>query len=243
MKASILEKSWIMIQSALITLKTSIVGLSLRYGGRYSRGKANSELRWWAQALLDCIGATYEISDPFVTRIEPGRPYIIMSNHRCLYDIPLIYMSLPGTIRMLTKKELFRVPVWGQALKAAEFLSIDRQNHEQALKDMDYAKIIMKTGLVPWIAPEGTRSRHGTKMGPFKKGGFMLAIQTKATIIPVGIDGSEKILPANTFDFYPEKHVKIRIGKGIDASGYKIEDRDALMEEVRSSIAELSKSE
>jgi 1-acyl-sn-glycerol-3-phosphate acyltransferase len=71
-----------------------------------------------------------------------------MSNHRSHYDIPLIFLSLPGSIRMLTKKELFNIPIWGRGLRAAEFLSIDRRDHAQAMKDMEYAKERMQSGIV-----------------------------------------------------------------------------------------------
>jgi 1-acyl-sn-glycerol-3-phosphate acyltransferase len=171
--------------------------------------------------------------------IKPGRPHIIMANHRSYYDIPLSFISLPGSIRMLTKKELFKVPIWGKGMKAAEFISIDRNDLDQALKDLEEARKIMQSGIVLWVAPEGTRSRTG-KLGDFKKGGFMLALQTGAIIIPVGIKGSETILPPDTFDFVLGCKIEVNIGEPIDTSLYNIEQKDVLMQNVRNAIEGLA---
>jgi 1-acyl-sn-glycerol-3-phosphate acyltransferase len=140
---------------------------------------------------------------------------------------------------MLTKKELFRVPIWGKGMQAAEFISIDRHNLEQALKDLDEARKIMQSGIVLWLAPEGTRSRTG-RLQDFKKGGFMLALQTGAVIIPVGIKGSETILPPDTFGFVLGRKIEVNIGEPIDSSLYTLEQRDALMQNVRQAIEGLT---
>ena len=235
MKASFFRKSWIMAQGIAATLGISVLGLYMRFTRTYERDFADRVLRWWSRFLLRNVGAGVHINNPHQVTISPGIPYIVMSNHRSHYDIPLIFVSLPGSIRMLTKKELFKVPVWGKGLKAAEFLSIDRHDHAQAIRDLDYAKEQMRGGIVLWVAPEGTRSRDGI-MGEFKKGGFMVAIQTGARIIPVGISGSEKILSPGTWDFYLDQDVQVTIGEPIDASAYTLEMRDRLMDDVKEAI-------
>lgn len=241
MKASFIQKTGIIIKSIYVTLKISLLGIYLRYSNIYERDYADKVLRWWSQRLLDIVSATYEVLNPHQVSLIPGRPYIVMSNHRSHYDIPLIFVSLPGSIRMLTKKELFKVPIWGRGLKAAEFLSVDRRNREQAIKDMNIARDKMESGIVVWIAPEGTRSRTGC-LGEFKKGGFITAIQTGATIIPVGIKDTDRILKPDTWDFYLDQKVMVNIGSPIDASKYSIEKRDQLMQDVRNSIISLTES-
>ena len=238
MRASFLQKTWILAWTIASTLGISMYALYMRATNTYDRKRSDRILRWWANILLKATGATWDVSNPHGVDIKPGTPCIIMSNHRSHYDIPLIFRALPGSIRMLTKKELFKIPVWGSAMKAVEFISIDRHDHGQALKDLETAKEKMKSGIVLWIAPEGTRSRNGS-LGEFKKGGFMVAIQTGATIIPVGITGSEKIHKPKTSDLCLNQHVKVRIGKPIDASAYTEGSRDRLMSEVREAIASL----
>jgi 1-acyl-sn-glycerol-3-phosphate acyltransferase len=161
-----------------------------------------------------------------------------MSNHRSHYDITLTILSLPASIRMLTKKELFKIPLWGRGMAAGEFISIDRNNIEQAKQDLKKAREKMEDGIVLWIAPEGTRSRTG-RMGPFKKGGFILAIEAGAQIIPVGIRGSEKVLQPKTWEFFLDQKVDVHIGKPIDASVYTMENKDELIEAVRREISVL----
>jgi 1-acyl-sn-glycerol-3-phosphate acyltransferase len=102
-------------------------------------------------------------------------------------------MTIPdkANLRMIAKKELFRIPLWGRGLKTAEFISIDRSDHEKSMESMEAAKEKMKSGIMIYVAPEGTRSRDG-KLGEFKKGGFLLAIQTESIIIPIGLRGTEK---------------------------------------------------
>jgi 1-acyl-sn-glycerol-3-phosphate acyltransferase len=239
MKASVFKKLWIIIVSVTSTLSICFLVFYLRLTRTYNREYADSVLRWWSGVLLRAVGATWEVNNTHNVTIKPGRPYIIMANHRSYYDIPLSFVSLPGSIRMLAKKEFFKVPIWGEGMKAAEFIFIDRNNLEQALKDLDEARIIMQSGIVLWVAPEGTRSRTG-RLQDFKKGGFMLALQTGAVIIPVGIKGSETILPPDTFDFVLGRKIEVNIGEPIDASLYNSEQRDDLMQNVRHAIEGLS---
>lgn len=239
MKASLLRKILIMMVSLYVTLRITVIVLywtSIK--GGYPRKDGDGLLTWWSNGLVNVARIKKTVFDPFNVRIEPGKRYIIMSNHRSLYDIPLTILSLPGSIRMLTKKELFRIPLWGRGMAAGEFISIDRHNIEQAKKDLHAAGEKMEDGIVLWIAPEGTRSRTG-RMGSFKKGGFILAIETGAQIIPVGIRGSEKVLPAKTWDFYLDQKVDIHIGKPIDTSAYTLENKDELIEAVRRELSAL----
>lgn len=240
MKPRFFKKLWIMAVSAYLTLRISLGALY----GFYLRGLKGGEFRsycdnlfqWWASKVLNAVRVSYTINNPYGVRIEPNKRYMVMSNHRSHYDIPLIVLSFPNSVRMLTKKELFKVPIWGPGLRVAEFVSVDRSNIGQAKKDLARARAAMESGIVLWVAPEGTRSRNG-RLGRFKKGGFITAIEAGATIIPVGIMGSEKVLPPKTWDFSLDQRVSVHIGAPIDASKYTLEQKDQLIEDVRSSIA------
>jgi len=240
MKANLFRKIRLMAASIYATLFITIQVLWQQLTNTYDRKFGDKMLRWWSSRLLSAVDVKYSVNDPFNVKIEPGRRYIIMSNHSSHYDIPLIIMSINGSIRMLTKKELFKVPLWGKGMKAGEFIAIDRHDLEQAKKDLKAAREKMESGIVLWIAPEGTRSKTG-KLGEFKKGGMIMAIESGATIIPVGIIGSGAILPPKTWDFYLGQQVKINIGQPIDASKYTLEQKDGLINEVRASIINLCK--
>jgi len=174
--------------------------------------------------------------------LETGRSYILMSNHQSYYDIPLLYMTIPdkANLRMIAKKELYRIPLWGRGLKTAEFISIDRSDHEKSMESMEAAKEKMKSGIMIYVAPEGTRSRDG-KLGEFKKGGFLLAIQTESIIIPIGLRGTEGAMPPDTWDFSLGQKLEAHVGTPIDTANFSIEERDTLMQEVRTQILALSK--
>lgn len=241
-KLSTAKKFRIIAQSLCVTLWYSLKTLFTVYAKKLQRKSPREAINYclhdWAKKLLAVIKVNYKIYNPHQIKLEPNQPYIIMSNHASHYDIPLIAMAFPNNLRMLAKKELFKVPVWGAAMKAAEILSVDRNNARQAVKDLAFVRDKMESGIVPWIAPEGTRSHSGS-LGEFKKGGFMVAQKTGARIIPVGISGSNKLLPPKTCDFQLGESVDIYIGEPIDASAYKKNEIKKLMQDTKDRIQAL----
>ncbi|MBF0276151.1 MAG: 1-acyl-sn-glycerol-3-phosphate acyltransferase [SAR324 cluster bacterium] len=230
---------WIMGRVVAYTLRITIVTIYEVYRGIYRREDGDSRLRWWAAKIMESVKLTYTAFNPFKVSFQPGKPYIIMSNHSSLFDIPLTFLGLPGSIRMLTKKELFKIPIWGKGMQVAEFIPIDRHNRQQAIQDLEKARKKMESGIILWVAPEGTRSRTGQLL-PFKKGGFRLALQTGATIVPVGIRGANQVLPPGTWDIRLQQHVEVHIGSPIDATTYEHNAHEQLMKDVEKQIRELS---
>lgn len=238
-RAGLLQTLTIILRSIAVTLAITVPTVIEVYRGTYRREIGDRRLRWWSERLLRFIRLRCRVVNPDGVELPRGRPVILMSNHSSLYDVPLIFHALPGSIRMLTKKELFRVPIWGRGLAAGEFLSIDRKDRTQALRDLGRAREKMESGIVLWVGPEGTRSRDG-RLGTFKKGGFMLALEIGAVIVPLGIRGSRDVLPAKTLRFELGREAEVRIGRPIDAADYTLATRDALMRDVEQSIRELS---
>lgn len=240
MIAGRLHTLWIIVKSFTATLRISVLAMAYTYRNVDRRAGCDRILRWWSSRLLKYVRISYQTFNPHDVEFKPNQRTIIMSNHSSLYDIPLMYMALPpASIRMLTKKELFKIPVWGRGMRAGEFVSIDRENRRQAFRDLEEARRKMESGIVLWVAPEGTRSRTGELL-PFKKGAFMLALQTGATIVPVGIRGAYDVLPAKTSKFCLDRHVEVHVGAPIDASQYKKQDRDRLLQEVEARIRSLA---
>lgn len=230
MQATFLRSIWIKLYSACITIRISIA--IIYYSYRYRdpalvRQKADYLLAWWSKRLLDVIGLSYHIEGADQLHFTPGKPYIIMCSHCSFYDIPLSFLSIPASMRMLTKEELFRVPIWGRGLVAAEFIPIDRRNRRKAVRQLVAAKNKMISGIVLWVAPEGTRSLDG-KLGALKKGGFKLAQQVGATIIPLRLSGAHEIYSPRRKRFKLKQKIAIKIGRPIDAVHYK-DDEQALM--------------
>lgn len=239
MEVSRLRSIWIIILSVWYTFSICFQALMMRLFGRINRTWVDKTIHIWINHLLRVVDVTCHVKNPFHVEPQPGKATIIMCNHSSLYDIPLSFKTFPHhSIRMLAKKELSKIPVLGKGMVAAEFPFVDRKNRHQALKDLEYARLLMESGIVIWIAPEGTRSKDG-QLAPFKKGAFITAIQAKAIIIPIGIRGANTILPARTTQFHMHQTAEIHIGKAIDASVYSLEQKEDLISRVHQSIKHL----
>lgn len=166
----------------------------------------------------------------------PGKPYIVMSNHGSLLDIPALMGAVPGSLRMVLKEELTRIPVWGHALVASGFIPVDRKKREKAIGQLEKAKRMLQSGLTVWISPEGTRGRDA-KLAPFKRGGFHIAKDLEVPIIPAFIDGAQEILPPDQFKVRTDGDVVVRFGAPINTTGTDVPE---LSKTVRRAILDLS---
>lgn len=239
MKINQLRTAWIICALMFYTAVTSIRCIFKYFLSTLSRAWTDQALHHWVDQLLNEVQVEYKVINPLDIQPQAGKATIIMCNHSSAYDIPLAFKAFPEhSIRMLSKKELAKIPLMGKAMAAAEFPFIDRINKYQAIKDLAFAQQLMESGIVMWIAPEGTRSKDG-KLGSFKKGGFITAIQSKATIIPIGIRGANHILPARSFNIHLKQKAEIHIGKPIDASQFTLENKEKLIKQTFMAIKEL----
>lgn len=238
-QAGKLHSIWIIISSFWYMADTCGRAILKALSKTISRQWCDAELQRWSKRMLKLLRIHCTIVNPLHIQPQPGRATILMCNHSSLFDIPLSLQAFPNaSIRFLAKKELSYIPIMGGGMIAAEFPFIDRKNHRQAIQDLEKVKSLLESGIVMWIAPEGTRSLTG-ELSPFKKGGFITAINTQATIIPIGIRGANQILPAHSSRFYLGQEAELHVGKPIDASNFTIENKDALIKEVREAIQKL----
>ena len=194
----------------------------------------DARLTSWSKRLLERVDVRLEVRG--LEHADRHESYVIMTNHESVYDIPIVYQAIPKPIRMIAKAELFRVPVWGRAMRTSRFVPIDRGDRARAIQSLEQAKRTLADGISIWIAPEGTRSRTGA-LGPFKAGGFHLAMDTGAKILPVSIAGSRGILEADTYGVNSGVHVRVTVSPPIDASAYGPARRAELSDAVREAIA------
>jgi 1-acyl-sn-glycerol-3-phosphate acyltransferase len=218
------------------TLMTSAKCLSGVATGRLSIARVDFLLEEWSRNLVN--NARVQLTVEGRENI-PDRPLVLMSNHQSQSDIPIIFVAYRKTLRMVAKAELFKVPVWGPALRASGFISVDRSgNRERAKAAMAEAGRTIGEGVSVWIAPEGTRADDAAVgLGPFKKGGFLLARDAGVQILPVGVIGSAAVLPKHGMRIVRDQPVTVRFGKPIDSG--KPPTLDALMGEVRGAIENL----
>lgn len=239
MKASILRSIWIATAGIFYTGSICAQSITQKILGRTTRKWVDITMHKWVDSMLNLVRVKCKVINPHKVEPDISTPTIIMCNHSSLFDIPIsLKVFQNSSIRMLAKKELAKIPVMGPGMRAAEFPFIDRKNKKQAIEDLKEVKKLLNSGIVMWIAPEGTRSKDG-KLGKFKKGGFITAIDAKATIIPIGIRGAFNILPAKTFKFNINEVAEIHIGKPIDAAKYTIENKDELIAKTRNEMLSL----
>jgi 1-acyl-sn-glycerol-3-phosphate acyltransferase len=206
--------------------------------GTISRQTCDERLEGWASRVV--ANSEMMISVHGREHIEPGRTYLVMSNHQSHYDVAVVYYVLGSTLRMMAKRELFAVPVFGRAMKEAGFISVDREDTLGSIASLDDAKEKLASGVPMWIAPEGTRSPTGELL-PFQKGGFVLARETGTPILPVSIRGTREILRAKGLRSRPGVEVFVTIHAPSDPKRFADlapdAARDALSEQVRHAIA------
>ena len=190
--------------------------------------------RLWGKSIL--VVSRIKVSVKGLSNIDPASPYIYMANHQSNFDIPVLLGHLTVQFRWLAKMELFKIPIFGRAMRKAGYISIDRYHRESAFESLKVAANKIKGGVSVLIFPEGTRSRDGN-IRPFKKGGFVMAIDSGVPIVPVVITGTRAIMPKGKFRVYPG-HVRMVIHQPIGTSTYTRETKEALMESVRRVMCE-----
>jgi 1-acyl-sn-glycerol-3-phosphate acyltransferase len=181
--------------------------------GEIDRDAVDKRTRWFGKNVVDVLDVQLDVSG--TEYVDPKQAYVYMANHQSHLDIPILFATVPTkTLRMVGKIELFKIPVWGHGLKAAEFIAIDRSDRNKAIASIDRCATLLKDGVSVFIAPEGTRSVDGT-VGALKKGGFHLAADTGAAILPVAISGTINILPRGARVMTPGRKVKVVFGPPI----------------------------
>jgi len=218
---------WVIFSTLLFSLLAIATSLVTRSGNSVHRVG-----RMWSRSILAASGIQVAVSG--MERIDPARPYIFMSNHQSNFDIPVLLAHLPVQFRWLAKAELFKIPVFGRAMRGAGYISIDRADREAAFKSLGEASEAIRKGVAIMIFPEGTRSLDGT-LKPFKKGGFVLAVDAGVPIVPVAIRGTHAIMAKRTWIIRP-RDVAVEVGEPIDTSDCTRATKEALMERVRAAI-------
>jgi len=227
-----------MIRSALlVTLGVAITGFVSFWCVIFSffenaENNVHKTARLWSKLLLFICSTKVEVIG--TENILRGKPQIFMANHQSDFDILITLAHVICQFRWIAKKELFAIPIFGQAMKAAGYIEIDRQNHEKAMQSLDMAALRIRQGKSVMTFPEGTRSRDG-EIKAFKQGTFYLAIQSGVPIVPITIIGSGDIMPKRSLKIKPGE-IKLVIDKPIAVKDYTLEYRQELINRVRQVI-------
>jgi 1-acyl-sn-glycerol-3-phosphate acyltransferase len=160
------------------------------------------------------------------------RSYIFMTNHISNLDPPIQIPLIPRRTSVMVKKELFKVPILGRAMRMGSLVPVDRGNRDAGIEAVRAAKSVVEQGLNMTIYVEGKRSFDG-KLLPFKKGPFYLADECGVPVVPVTIVGTHYTMPKARFAIKPGL-VKVIFHPPIEPKDFG--SRDELMEKVRAAI-------
>ncbi|HET6639529.1 MAG TPA: lysophospholipid acyltransferase family protein [Gemmatimonadota bacterium] len=191
--------------------------------------------RIWSGWILGSLGIPLAVTGR--ERLEPGQTYVLMSNHQSVFDIFALFRSCDRPFRMVAKRILFWIPILGWSMWMCGFIPIDRSNRDSAIRSLDRAARKIRSGVSVLVFPEGTRSRDGT-LQPFKKGGFMMALEAGVPVVPVVVLGTDAIMEKGSLRV-GRADVTVRIGTPIETSGRGARGRDRLMDEVRRAMIDL----
>ncbi len=185
--------------------------------------------RFWAKLHLSIAGI--DVSMEGLEKLS-SPPYVLMCNHQSALDIYALMAGLPLSFKWIAKRQLFRIPLFGWAIRKAGYISIDRENPREALKAIEEAARKIREGMNIIIFPEGTRSADGELL-PFKKGGFTLALRAMVPVVPVGIYGSSALQPKGSSIPVKKGVIYIHAGEPIILEGMDRSQKTRVMEDVR----------
>jgi len=169
-------------------------------------------------------------------KLDWRRTYIFMCNHVSNLDPPIVIPVMPRRTSVLVKKELFRVPLLGWAMRLASLVPVDRRNREAAIASLRFAADVLRSGVNMTIWPEGTRSPDG-RLLPFKRGPFHLAMETGVPIVPITLAGTHEIWRKGEFAIHPGTATVV-FHEPINPAAYaSLEDLiEAVRERIRSGL-------
>jgi 1-acyl-sn-glycerol-3-phosphate acyltransferase len=163
--------------------------------------------------ILKTTGVAVEVVG--LERLEPGRTYVFVSNHQSIYDIPILFASLPYQLRIIAKDSLGRFPFLGWHLRRTGHMLVDRKRPARAV--FSWAARLTANGLSLIVFPEGTRSQDG-RVAPFKGGSFFLALDANLPIVPLSVVGSRHVMLKGRLATYPGR-VKLVVHAPIETTG------------------------
>jgi 1-acyl-sn-glycerol-3-phosphate acyltransferase len=227
----------ILVLKVLVGLVTVVLGTAAVIAGLVSSRVAARVAHLWGRTCLMLLGVPVLVDG--LERIGPGERYVIMANHESSLDILVLLAAIPSSVepRFLAKKSLFRVPFLGWAMRSAGFIPVDRDDRSTAAATLARSLEVVHQGGSPLVFPEETWTSDG-RLLPFARGGFVVALKSALSILPVGLEGPRLVLPPGKGVVRPQP-VIVRIGRPIRTQDLGVSSRRALTEQTRCEIDRL----
>ncbi|TYO97510.1 1-acyl-sn-glycerol-3-phosphate acyltransferase [Geothermobacter ehrlichii] len=214
-----------------LTLAMILVGFFIALVG--GANPLHNWARLWGRIGLALAGVRLRIKG--LENIPADRPVIFMANHQSNFDILALLAGIPGQFRWLAKAELFRIPLFGLVMRQAGYIPVERGDRRESLESMKMVASRITAGASVIIFPEGTRTEDGS-LRPFKKGGFLVALQSGVEIVPVAISGSFTIMPKGGKKIRGGR-IEVTFFAPVPTAGKSVRQLRELMAQIRQPIA------
>jgi 1-acyl-sn-glycerol-3-phosphate acyltransferase len=211
----------------LITIVAGLLGVEDKPGGIYDKIP-----RWWSRSVMRAAGIKVRVHG--LENGDDAEPRIFASNHVSWFDVAGLAKVLPRH-KFVAKAELFKLPIFGRAMRAAGMIEIQRDNRKAAFGAYEVAAERIRHGNSVVVFPEGTRG-HDYRLRPFKKGPFVLAIAAGVPVVPIIVHGTIEILRKGSFRVHSGT-IDIHLLEPVSTTTVDYDHREALMQTVRTRMA------
>jgi 1-acyl-sn-glycerol-3-phosphate acyltransferase len=188
--------------------------------------------RTWSTLILRTTGVRVSIAGG--EQLDPRRSYVLAANHQSIYDIPILFASIPLQLRIVAKASLGSIPFLGWHLRRTGHLLVNRRNPGADIVEKMRRLVSEAHSLI--VFPEGTRSVDG-RVGRFKKGPFVVAIDAGLPVVPVSVIGSRHVMTKGRLTVRPGP-VQVTIHEPISTAGVGRPDVVEFAERVRRVVLE-----
>jgi len=183
----------------------------------------------WSRFVIWLTGLPVDLD---LSVLDPNETYVFMVNHQSQLDIPLLAGILaPRPVSFVAKESLFKIPLFGPALKAVGHISIDRSNRRKAMASIDNAVNQAQNGRSILIFPEGTRGKDLEHIDEFKTGGMIIALKTGVPVVPIVVSGTGRALPKHKL-LLRRATLKVRALPPIDPGRYTMKERETFKDDL-----------
>jgi len=223
---SVVAYAGILLYIALAGPIALVIGFVFRWkGGMYFLGRGGVRL------ALALSGIRYALAG---RQHLPHTPAVFCSNHESNIDPAVLFLALHPRLHVLYRAELHNFPLMGTIFDVGGFVAVDRHDRARAMASIAEGARSLRSGNSFLIFPEGTRSRTG-RLLPFKKGGFIMAIEAQVPVVPVAVSGGRGAMQKGSAIVRPAR-LTVRVGRPIPTSGLTLADRDRLIENVHAVV-------
>lgn len=230
-----MNDSFTTLKTTAAALTTLLVAPAAVVASRFGDSYVDTMLRLWARGLLAAAEVSSEVQG---LELIPDGPCIFVCNHASHFDVLVVLAHVRRHLRFVAKQELFRIPIFGQSLRALGNIEVDRSGGGKDRQRLREAVEAVQRRVNVMFFPEGSRSDDGV-LQPFKKGAAILALDAQVPVVPMAIAGTRNILPRGGRRVQGGQHAILRIGAPVATVGLTVEDRDSLTQTLRERVRTL----